>query len=383
MPSDDPVARAFRSGRYLEAYSHLKRKKECSESEQVLLIESLMFLGDTNQAVAGAKKLTVGGRLSHLNASRCAAVIAEHLWYQGKRAEATELLNKAVRLAEESKDISQIARVSSHLLERTCDQRGFDGSVPLARRVKTYSARSGDPQVRATVHNVFGRLEGRAGRFTNARKHFHLSRTLLSTEHNLHLSASAWLDEAVVLAIIGDIEQAIVFGETGVNEACESGWSRGKVAGIGTLAHCYLQAGRVDEAIGHLDRAEAEQFSSANYSLAIADTRARVAMGEGNYERARVALDDALLKRHECEPWYVFSAEHTRLRLLMRRGDFTETLARSAECVELAKQAGASTWVKTFRFVELEASLFLGTCDGSELPVTEEIRDWPLVQIGT
>ena len=383
MAWDDPVARAFRSGRFLEAQSLLTQRTEYSESEQTLLVEILLFLGDTDQAIDGAKRLSSSGRLSPLNGSRCAAVAAEHLWYGGRRAEASEVLNKAVRLAEESGDISQIARVASHLLERTCDQRGFDGSMPLARKVKTYAARSGDPHVRATVHNVFGRLEGRAGRLINARKHFHLSRTLLSAEPNLYLSASAWLDEAVVLGIIGDIQQAISFCETGVAEASESGWSRGKVAGIATLAHFCLLAGRVADALRHLDRAEAELFSSANYSLAMADTRARVAMAEGDYDRASQALDDALIRRRECEPWYVFSAEHTRLRLLLRRGDFAEAAARSGECVKLAKQSGATTWVKAFQLIELEASLVRGTFSGSELPVNEELRDWPLVQIGT
>jgi tetratricopeptide (TPR) repeat protein len=213
MSWDDPVARAFRSGRFLEAQSLLTRKRECSEADQVLLAEVLHFIGDRAQANASARQLIATGRLTALNASRCGAVLADCLWYEGRVTQALEMLGKSVRLAEESKDVAEIARVSSHLLERTCDQRGFDGSLPLARRVRTYAARSGDPHVRAAVHNVFGRLEGRAGRLDSARKHFHLSRTLLATEPNLYLSSSAWLDEAVVLGIIGDIEQAIILAK--------------------------------------------------------------------------------------------------------------------------------------------------------------------------
>jgi DNA-binding NtrC family response regulator len=206
---------------------------------------------------------------------------------------------------------------------------------------------------------------------------------LLATEPNLYLSASAWLDEAVVLGVIGDIAQGTSVAEIGVAEASESGWSRGKVAGIGTLALFYLLSDRLDESRNLLELARAEHFSSASYSLAIAETAARVAIAEGDFAKAREALDDALARRHECEPWYVFTAEHTRLRLLVYQGDHSEAAAHANHCARLAKEAGSATWQNAFRLVRLEALVGGDKFHSSELPLMDQIREWPLGQLGT
>jgi len=191
------------------------------------------------------------------------------------------------------------------------------------------------------------------------------------------------LDEAAVLAIVGDIEQATEFAEVGVAEASESGWSRGKAAGTGTLAFFYLATGRLQQSMKQLELASTEQFSSASYSLAIADTTALAAIAQGDYARAGSALDRALLRRHECEPWYVFTAEHTRLRLLMHRGDFAEAVERAAECARLAREAGSTTWLNAFELARLEASIDTHAFKSSEVPLNEHVRESPLVQIGS
>ena len=126
MSWDDPISRAFRSGRFREAHELLLRKSERSDADQVMFVETSHFLGDKTQASAVARRLLTAGRLTALHASRCAGVLGDCLWYEGQVDEALEILAKTLRLAEESKDFNQVARAASHLLERTCDQRGFD-----------------------------------------------------------------------------------------------------------------------------------------------------------------------------------------------------------------------------------------------------------------
>ena len=65
--------------------------------------------------------------------------------------------------ARQAKEDELVAISTLELLERSCDRRGFNASVPLALTARRAVTRVGDPQVSARLHISFGRLEGRAG----------------------------------------------------------------------------------------------------------------------------------------------------------------------------------------------------------------------------
>ena len=55
-----------------------------------------------------------------------------------------------------------------------------------------------DPQVRASIHLTFGRLEGRAGHLRTALRHFAVARQLVAEDPNELLASSIDLDESSV-----------------------------------------------------------------------------------------------------------------------------------------------------------------------------------------
>jgi hypothetical protein len=187
--------------------------------------------------------------LAAVEASRCTVVLADEAWYSGDFAQAVALYNKALSSAEQTDSVKQICVAGTLVLERTSDATGFDSSVSLASRVRKLAVRSGDAHLSVSTHLTFGRLEGKAGHFDVARRHFGIARKVLLREPNAWLLAATDLDESSVLSLCGDIVGAIELAKSGAAAADESGWSRGRVAAAATLAFCYLSIGNFADAI--------------------------------------------------------------------------------------------------------------------------------------
>ena len=222
----------------------------------------------------------------------------------GDFAEAVAFYRKALSSAEQTDSVKQICVAGTLVLERTSDATGFDGSVSLASRVRKLAVRSGDAHLSVSTHLTFGRLEGKAGHFDVARRHFGIARKVLLREPNAWLLAATDLDESSVLSLCGDVIGAIELAKSGGASADESGWSRGRVAAAATLAFCYLSIGNFADAEVQFSRIERERFNSPSYRLALADTKARAALAAGDWTRAEEILDSCSSELNSVQRWY-------------------------------------------------------------------------------
>jgi DNA-binding NtrC family response regulator/tetratricopeptide (TPR) repeat protein len=373
-----PAARAFRRGHFLEAYESLRQSIRDSDTDAVLLAEILQFLGKGDEAERSATKLISSKRLSHDLLARCTSIIADSKWYAGALDAGLEMYQRAVTLAETSRDLEILCRSAAQLLERTCHKTGFDSSLPLATRVRRFATRSADPHIHALLHLTFGRLEAKVGHLSVAQRHFNLARAVLEIEPNLYLSSSLDLDESVVLWLAGDISAALVLAEQGVTTASTIGWSRGRVAATGNLACLYVCSGRLDDAHAQIQSALQEPFTSPSVRLALIDTKARALMASGNHQKAI-----SILIEHqdagEVQPWYTLTAEQTRVQALLRTSRWEEALQRSADNIVEARSAKLQPLMASFQLAHSEAIVGAGKVhDLIELPLTDSYQDWPL-----
>ncbi len=353
-----------------------------ADSEDVLATELLSLIGRADDAEAAATRLVRKNGLSSALLARCTSVLADCRWYRGDLSAGLELYQVAVRHAETSKDVSTICRATTQLLERTCDSKGFDSSLPLVGVVRRSVTRSDDPQMHSLVHLAFGRLEAKAGRFAVAQRHFHLARGLLVSDPNVYLASSIDLDESVALSLTGDIASAIDLAERGSTLAARSGWSRGRVAAGGNLACLYVCAGRIEDAHRQIRLALLESFSSPSVRLALADTKARALLASGDYTDAETTLT-ASQNEPQVQPWYTLSSEQTRIELLLRMRRWREALDRLDTCITRARDAKLHTLLTAFQLARSEALVESEDVpDLNELPLNQSYGSWPLGLVG-
>ena len=176
MSSPVDLAACLRAGLFGQALKFLDTRRNLSLVDRVDRLEILHYSGETRQAAREARALLSERGLSAVEASRCTIVLADEAGYSGDFAQAVAFYHKALSSAEQTDNVKQICVAGTLVLERTSDATGFDSSVSLASRVRKLAVRSGDAHLSVTTHLTFGRLEGKAGHFDVARRHFGIAR---------------------------------------------------------------------------------------------------------------------------------------------------------------------------------------------------------------
>ena len=351
------LAACLRAGLFDQALKFLDSRRNLSLVDRVDRLEILHYSGETRQAAREARALLSERGFSAVEASRCTIVLADEAWYSGDFAQAVAFYRKALSSAEQTDNVKQICVAGTLVLERTSDATGFDSSVSLASRVRKLAVRSGDAHLSVSTHLTFGRLEGKAGHFDVARRHFGIARKVLLREPNAWLMAATDLDESGVLSLCGDVVGAIELAKSGGASADDSGWSRGRVAAAATLAFCYVSMGNFADAEAQFSRIERERFNSPSYRLALADTKARAALAAGDWTRAEEILDSCSSELNAVQRWYDLTARHTRVRVLLARRRFEDARVLSDQGISAAAGARVEPLVAAFRLLKAEAEI--------------------------
>ena len=113
MEVSNVLVKAFRDGRFLQAYQVLLQNAPSSDLEKVLAAELLHLIGKTPEALRLAARVLQSTRASTDLNARCTLLVAEAKWQSGRRKEALELHQKAIDLAERSRDPELVCRTSS------------------------------------------------------------------------------------------------------------------------------------------------------------------------------------------------------------------------------------------------------------------------------
>jgi DNA-binding NtrC family response regulator/Flp pilus assembly protein TadD len=383
MSESTHPARLMRAGYFQRALDQLDKQHSTDSDLLVTRVEALNYVGQTEVAVAEARRLLRQNRVLPSGASKCTSVLGDQHWYSGDFTSALLLYQKALTLAEQAQDVAQICRVSARLLECVTDKTGFDSSLALANQVRKCAVKHGDVHLSVFTHITFGRLEGKVGHFDAAKKHFALARRLLVEEPSAWLASAVDLDESGVLSMLGDVDGAVELAERGAQHAQESGWSRGKVAAAANLAFLYVSKGRLADAETQFRRARQEPFDSPSYRLALADTRARAALASHDYRLAEQVLDSESANG-SVQRWYDLVVQDTRARLLLLTGRAAEAAYSARSGMTAAKETNVQPLVATFRLLAAEAEIALGRNPRKlDLPLSEGQNDWPLGLICT
>jgi DNA-binding NtrC family response regulator len=381
MRLDTPLRRAFRAGNYLQARNLLDQIDNRDPDNNVYRAEILYFLGDSTEAVTEAGRLLKDTSLAPDLQSRCWTLFAQCQHDSGSTEEALLSCQRSIDYAERSKDGEQIAASLAQLLERSCDSIGFRASLPLAARARRAAINCGDPQISASLHLTFGRLESRAGHFDLAQRHFHLTRGLLEADPNQQLSAALDLDECSLLTLLGDVRKAIDLAARGGESAKASGWGKGKLVAAANLAYLLVSAGELTRACEVLSSARSQKFRSKAYDLVLSDTQAQMEFASGEIQQAEATLRTALAQSSGAPAWYRLSAEHTHVRVLLKQRRWSDAANLAKLCGKQATEVGAGAFASLFSLAIVEASSQLDAAATSHLPRGE--FESPLVLLGS
>ena len=169
-----------RSGHIAESLRLVRENNGRDPEAQILFAELLYHSGEAVQAEHLADRIPVHTpTLSQSARARLDMVKSSCRCDAGDYQGALEASCHALVHAQSSKDLTVAALASAQLLERSGGDI-WNANVPLANQARNYTLRAGDAQLTARVHLVFGRLEGRAGHYETAIRHFSVARSVLA-----------------------------------------------------------------------------------------------------------------------------------------------------------------------------------------------------------
>ncbi len=357
----DAALRAFRAGELSKAWELLEHKGREGADDSVLRTELLYFLGNVDDSKERAERRLHTGVLTPSQKCRYLIVLSSCFTDRGDTRSAVQAARQAKSVAIESVDRRLIAVASSILLERSCDQSGFDASLPLASETRRAVVRCADSQIHAAAHLAFGRLEARAGNLQAALRHFQIGRQLMLAEPNHVIEAGLNLDESSVLSLMGDVPGAVELASRGSSAALVSGWARGQLIASLNLAQFYVSLGRLTDADSQVQQANAHSYQSASSDIALADTRAQIFIAREQFDEAERVLVDADRLAEGVPRWYALSNLITYNRLLLRLNRSKQAAEQAERGVVAAVETGSKPLVATFKIQLTEALNQLGT----------------------
>src|SRR5262245_1273578 len=239
---NNDIFATLRRGHFLEAKQLLNGFSNRDPEESVASLEVSYYLGDLQRSLTLSSTLQRTIKDKKLEA-RILRVLACATWDRGDLEYAIALSREAHQISLETRDSALICRTAADLLERTCNERAFNASLPLSSLARRAAYRSGDAHALAFVHLVHARLEGRAGMLGAARRQLSRSLALATADENAWIQAAALLDESHVVSIEGDVDAAIEQAQRGAMLAERIGWSKGVAAGAANLASLHLLRG--------------------------------------------------------------------------------------------------------------------------------------------
>ena len=328
----------FDLGRIAEAFRLLGQNGR-DAADSALECELLYLLGHSTRAAAVAEVMLSKPAVTQAHRARYYGVLAAHQTDQGRLEDALAAGRQALSAATQAADPALTSIAAALLLERSCDRSGFDAALPLAAQTRRAAARCADPQIKASVHLTFGRLEGRVGRLHTALRHFAIGRALIAGDQNTWLASSLDLDESSVLFLMGDSVGALALAERGSAAALECGWAKGQLVAAVNLAHQLVSLGRISEAQAQLELARDHLFQSITTDVALAEIRAQVALSRGLYHQALAILDEAERVSDGVPQWYALANQTTHIRGTVSIG----TLARRGRQVERMSSGGKTS----------------------------------------
>ena len=318
---------ALQVGHFRRALENLEGAGSSDPQIQALRAEVYLLQGRPELARRIALEL-LANKLGLPTAMQAQAlyVAGAAAWELSKNGESAKL-DKAIQLAEDSREAGLAARVRLHMLERVAESGAdYQVSLPLCAAALRAVHRAANRLVFTEAHVAFARIEARLGRVHLAGRHIALANGLLKETPNLWLDASARLTNAIVFSVQGDLQTACELAEAAGRDAARAGWLKGEAVAAANLAYFHACAGRIAESKRYIGQASSIGYLPPSYACALLDTRTIVAFADSDFSEADRLWSEGQESVGRVAYWYWMRCAHTRVRGLIRQDRFPEAL---------------------------------------------------------
>lgn len=332
-------------------------------TEIALTAELLHHTGNVS-AASRIAELVRSSKPDSTIASRCLAVLGMCAFEAGKLRRSTELLQRAVRAAEEARDPTATCHAMLCLLGRLAGVSPPGSLASLIadtqRLVRTVKLDS----LRIRLHLILGRAEGTNGHLDEAEDHFRSAKTLLGSSPNAWLDGLYFLDASTISYLRADFVDGIRLAKQALACAARSGHQRTLAAALSNVGTCHLCLGDYDQAEHHFRKATETNFGSREVRAALLDAYAELELVRGHSDACTRLLDEIEttfpIATGFQASWYQLSPLALRVRLHQSQARWTQSLQCADMGLELAQQRGDRLMVCTFQVLKADTLTSVG-----------------------
>ena len=210
-----------------------------SQRELMLTADLLQHTGDTERAARIAGNLFRSKALASAFSSRCLTILGIGAFEAGNLRRSTELLQKAVRVGDDSLDDEARCHAMLCLLARLTDVSAPGSTASLASDTGRLVAKVNTNELTIRFHLILGRTEGRRGILDAADQHFHIARSLLDMTPNPWLEGLYCVDACIVSYMRTDLAEALRLANRALSRSQRSGHQRTLAAALVNLGSIY------------------------------------------------------------------------------------------------------------------------------------------------
>ena len=334
---------------------------------QVLRAELLERVGRAKEAESITRKLLPLKALSYVERSVCEFVLARIDIDSGNIKQAVERLNRSIGLADLGFDLERKCVAQLTLFALLSDRQGTEVTTELLLDLRTTAARTGSPQILASVHAYFAQVEALRGSVHSARRHVALANRLLTDHPNLWLSS---LVENICLALAimtSEFELAEVHARNGFQLVEKTGAANEYVVNQANSGFLWHSLGRLEDAVECYERALALMTPGSEVYRGTLDSLARVRLAQGRLDDCETLLAKVNSRRlhQEDRPTYVNRHQLlTRAKLAMARRDPSAAARILDEALRAAEFAGDELLVALSLLGQVDVAIMNGDMSG-------------------
>ena len=338
----EDLVRAGRFGAALTALEPLAVRPNVRASLNVLQAEILERLGRLSQSKAIAERLLKSQSLTLGDRSSCESVPAlVEADRDGETGKALQHMQRALLLAESSKDLRRICWCQLRLMITLADVSGHQALAPLLADARINVMKLGDSTVSAALHIFLGEMEAKRGLIRNAVRHSRLGQDLLIHDTNVWLDGRAENTLVAVAIMLSDYDEGILRGQRALALAEESGAASLRSAVLGNLGNLHYRVGHFSQAVEYFERANAALPFIGERANAYLESLARLSLAQGAPLSAAEYLNriDDSTKTSSDELLHANRyARLTRSELFIHQQLFAAALDISEETIVLAER---------------------------------------------
>jgi DNA-binding NtrC family response regulator/tetratricopeptide (TPR) repeat protein len=356
----------IRAGRFSEAVPVLQNRttnhgqslRKSHPLSLAVLADALQRVGENDRAEEIASGVLKTGSSDSQVKARCYFALGNVHRDRGNTTQAIEHLQIAASTA--SSDLELSCWTQLRLMVVVSELSGAPTAMGRIDEVRRTLTRFGDARPFAGLHLWLVEVECMHGNLTKAREHLKAAESLLSTVEDVWLKGYLAINSSAVHYYAAEIIEARHWAVIGAECAKTSGHRA-------TLRAANANLGNIELSLGNDLQAEQCFEVALNccepgsvHHIAILDNIAQIRLHRGDLDgcRSLIALLDTLIEQNNYHKrrHYNACALHTKIRLLLREGNYAEALSVSKDVTRALQTSQARIGTET-HLLNVEALL--------------------------